>query len=147
MTLKCLTLPIARPMLKSASEFLNDSGRKAPVRMINKLFLFDCRIFSETIPLMCKNYLNSYFICFKNVVQKLLYYLPSRKFPVFVWLCPSRGLQLPCQPSSRTQSPKSFLWKQKMKKKLFILQIKILRPIIVRDILTINCTSGYHSKT
>ena len=82
MTLKCLTLPIARPMLKSASEFLNDSGRKAPVRMINKSFLFDCRIFSETIPLMYKNYLNSYFICFMNVVQKLLYYLPSRKFPV-----------------------------------------------------------------
>ena len=36
---------------------------------------------------------------------------------------------------------------KKMKTKLFILQIKILRPIIVRDILTINCTSGYHSKT
>lgn len=43
--------------------------------------------------------------------------------------------------------PNLFSGNKKMKTKLFILQIKILRPIIVRDILTINCTSGYHSKT
>ena len=39
-------IPMARPMLKSASEFLKDSGRKAPVSMILRLFFPDFLIFS-----------------------------------------------------------------------------------------------------
>lgn len=102
LSLKCSMLPIASPMLKSASEFLNDSGRKAPVKIINKSSLFDCRIFSEK---WCIE-LNLHFFD----LRKLLYHHPESF--LFVWLCPSRGSQLPCQLSSGTKSPKSYLWRQ-----------------------------------
>ena len=125
-------------MLKSASEFLKDSGRKDPVKMIDKSFLSECRIFSVTVVMVYRCLIFHTFSQFFYTIQKVSCLYDCVR-PV--------GYNYPVSPPLAHNLPNLFSGNKKMKTKLFILQIKILIPIIVRDILTINCTSGYHSKT